>query len=116
MIEKLTPIEKLTTIEPPRPPEGEQGRAVGSYGIFRHWRLLKFIIAAVFALIVFVAVIPGWLQKCSGCGNSATSASSGRSGPFGGNCLPLPSLSRFCTLGSIFALLRETPLLSAAVS
>jgi uncharacterized membrane protein (UPF0182 family) len=63
MIDKLTPIEKLTTIEPPRPPEGEQGRAVGSYGIFRHWRMLKFIIAAVFLLIVFVAVIPGWLQK-----------------------------------------------------
>ena len=33
MIDKLTPIEKLTTIEPPRPPEGEQDRAVGSYRI-----------------------------------------------------------------------------------
>ena len=63
MIDKLTPIEKLTTIEPPRPPGGEQDRAVGSYSIFRHWRLLKFIIAAVFVLIVFVAVISGWLQK-----------------------------------------------------
>ena len=33
MIDKLTPIEKLTTIEPPRPPEGEQVAAVGNYGI-----------------------------------------------------------------------------------
>ena len=63
MIDKLTPIEKLTTIEPPRPPEGEQDRAVGSYGIFRRWRPLKFIIAAAFVLIALVAVIPGWIQK-----------------------------------------------------
>jgi len=47
MIDKLTPIEKLTTIEPPRPLDGEQGKAVGSYGIFRQWRPLKFIVAAV---------------------------------------------------------------------
>ena len=63
MIDKLTPIEKPTTIEPPRPPEVEQGRAVGSYGIFRRWRPLKSIIAAVFLLIALVAVIPGWIQK-----------------------------------------------------
>ena len=63
MIDELTPIEKLTTIEPPRPPEGEQGRAVGSYGISPSWRPLKFIIAAAFVLIAFVAVIPGWIQK-----------------------------------------------------
>jgi uncharacterized membrane protein (UPF0182 family) len=63
MIDKLTPIEKLTTIEPPRPPEGEQGGAVGSYGIFLRWRPLKFIIAAAVVLIGLVSFIPGWIQK-----------------------------------------------------
>ena len=62
MIDKLTRSRNYH-LEPPRPPEGEQGRAVGSYGIFRRWRLLKFIIAAAFVLIALVAVIPGWIQK-----------------------------------------------------
>ena len=62
MIDKVTAIEKMTTIEPPRP-EGEQERAAGRYGMFRRWRLLKFIIAAAFVLIALCAVIPGWIQK-----------------------------------------------------
>src|ERR1022692_4948723 len=63
MIDKLTPIEKLTTIEPRRPPEGEQGRGVGSYGIFRRWRPLKFIILGAGVLIAFLAVVSGLTQK-----------------------------------------------------
>jgi hypothetical protein len=63
MSDKLTPIAKLITIEPPRAPEGEQGRTVGSYGIFRRWPPLKFVIAAAFVLIALLAVIPDWIQK-----------------------------------------------------
>ena len=63
MIDKPAPIEKLTIIDPPRPPEGEQDRAVGHYGMFRRRRMLRFIIAAAFVLIVLWAVIPGWIQK-----------------------------------------------------
>ena len=62
MIDELTTIEKLTTIEPPRPPEGEQARAFGSYDILR-WHPLKVIIAAAFVLIALLAGIPAWIQK-----------------------------------------------------
>jgi hypothetical protein len=63
MIDKLTPIEKLTTIEPRRPPEGEQGRGVGSYGIFRRWRPLKFIMLGAVVLLAFLVVVSGLIQK-----------------------------------------------------
>jgi uncharacterized membrane protein (UPF0182 family) len=63
MIDKVTRIEKLTPIEPPRPPEGEQDRAVGSYGIFRRWRPLKIFILAAVVLIILLAVVSGSIQK-----------------------------------------------------
>ena len=55
--------EELGTSEPPKPPEGEQDRGVGRYGILQRWRPLKFIIAAAIVLIALLAVVPSWLQK-----------------------------------------------------
>jgi uncharacterized membrane protein (UPF0182 family) len=63
MIDKSSPIDKVTSIEPPRPPSGELGAGAAIHHFSRRWRTLKLIIVAAVVLVVALAVISGLIQK-----------------------------------------------------